>query len=192
MTDADIIALFMQLSGFSEPDATAILQGFERKKLPKKTNLLEAGQVAKEVYFLTKGCIRLFYEKEGNDISAYFFTEGMFAGAYDSFVGQQPSRHFIETIEDCEVLSVTFNRLQELYQAFPAMNEFVRKVLEERFVQLHQLFTSQLLDSPEERYLNLLHHHPDLLQRIPQHQLATFLGVTPVSLSRIRHRIARK
>ncbi len=72
------------------------------------------------------------------------------------------------------------------------MNEFVRKVLEERFVALHEVFTSQILDSPEQRYLNLQKENPELLNRIPQHQIATFLGITPTSLSRIRNRITKK
>ena len=71
------------------------------------------------------------------------------------------------------------------------MNEFVSKVLEERFVSLYEFFTAQILDSPEERYLNLQKERPDLLNRIPQHQIATFLGITPVSLSRIRNRVTK-
>ena len=116
----------------------------------------------------------------------------MFAGAYDSFISQKPSRHSIEVIEECQVLTISFKDLQDLFIEFPKMNEFVRKVLEERFVELHQLFTSYILDSPEGRYLNLLTHRPDLLNRIPQHQIATFLGITPVSLSRIRNRVMKK
>ena len=116
----------------------------------------------------------------------------MFAGAYDSFISQKPSRHSIETLEDCQVLAISYKALQELFIEFPKMNEFVRKVLEERFVSLHELFTSQILDSPEERYLKLLKERPDIIQRIPQHQIATFLGITPVSLSRIRNRVTKK
>jgi CRP-like cAMP-binding protein len=116
----------------------------------------------------------------------------MFAGAYDSFITQKPSRHSIETVEQCQVLSISYQAFQELFVRFPGMNEFVRKVLEERFVALHELFTAQILDSPEERYINLQKNRPDLINRIPQHQIATFLGITPVSLSRIRNRLARK
>jgi CRP-like cAMP-binding protein len=116
----------------------------------------------------------------------------MFAGAYDSFTTKTKSRHFIETIEDCYCLSIDYNNLQALYLELPKMNELIRKVLEKRFFELHQLFTSQILDSPEERYLHLLKEHPGLLQRIPQHHIATFLGVTPVSLSRIRSRVSKR
>ncbi len=192
MTDNDIIHSIRQLTGFTDNELGIVLKHFETKVLKKKTNILKAGKTAKEVYFILNGCMRLFYEKDGEDISAYFFTEQMFAGAYDSFIAQKPSRHSIETLEECHVLAISYRALQELFVGFPKMNEFVRRVLEERFVSLHELFTSQILDSPEERYVNLQKERPDLLNRIPQHQIATFLGITPVSLSRIRKRITKK
>ena len=192
MTNENIITAIKQMTGFTDSELGLVLKHFETKSIKKKSNLLEAGATAKEVYFILNGCIRLFYEKDGEDISAYFFTEKMFAGAYDSFISQKPSRHSIETLEDCEVLAISYKALQQLFIEFPKMNEFVRKVLEERFVALHELFTAQILDSPEERYLNLQRERPDLLNRIPQHQIATFLGITPVSLSRIRNRVKKK
>lgn len=140
---------------------------------------------------LKVGALDYFMKKTGN-ISAYFFTEKMFAGAYDSFISQKPSKHHIETIEDSEVLSISYKEFQQLLKYNPKFNELVRKILEERFLALHDLFTSQILDSPEERYIKLQKERPDLINRIPQHQIATYLGVTPVSLSRIRNRIVKK
>jgi CRP-like cAMP-binding protein len=188
----EVFQSIQALTQFSAAELEQVLQRFESRTIKKKTTLLDAGKTAREVYFIIQGCMRLYYEKDGQDISAYFFTEKMFAGAYDSFISQQPSRHSIETLEDCEVLAINYTSLQALFVEFPKMNEFVRKVLEERFISLHQLFTAQILDSPEERYLNLLKDRPDLLSRIPQHQIATYLGVTPVSLSRIRNRVTKK
>jgi CRP-like cAMP-binding protein len=192
MTNDNIIQSMKLITGFTDSELAIVMKHFETKTFKKKTNILKAGKTAKEVYFILSGCIRLFYEKDGEDISAYFFTEKRFAGAYDSFISQKPSRLSIETLEDCEVLSISHEALQKLFNELPKMNEFVRKVLEERFVTLHDLFTSQILDSPEERYLNLQKERPELFNRIPQHQLATFLGITPVSLSRIRNRIMKK
>jgi CRP-like cAMP-binding protein len=165
---------------------------FEPKKFKKKFNLLNAGQVSNEVYYLIKGCIRLYCEKDGEELSTYFFTENMFAGSYDSFLSRKPSKVAIETLEECEVLILTHDSQENLYTVFPKMNEFIRKAIEQRFVLLHDLFISYLLNSPEERYLMLQKDRPDLLQRIPQHQIASFLGITPVSLSRIRNRVAKK
>lgn len=181
-----------QITGFSDSELEIVLKYFGTKNLKKKTNLLQAGKIAIEVYFIVSGCIRLFCKKDGEELSTYFFTEQMFAGAYDSFISRKPSRHSIETLEDCQVLTLSHKALEELYNVFPKMNEFVRKSIEERFVILHDLFTDYILNSPEERYLNLLKERPELLNRISQHQIASFLGITPVSLSRIRKRVAKK
>jgi len=185
MITEDLNAMLERTSSFSPDEITAISSRFKVKHVEHKVVLLAAGDVAREVYFLSTGCLRLYYLKDGKDISAYFFTEGAFAGAYDSFITKQPSRHSIEAVEQSLLHSISYPKLQELYAQIPRMNEFIRQVIEERFVALHQLFSSQILDSPEERYLNLLKYRPDLLQRIPLYQLATFLGVTPVSLSRV-------
>jgi CRP-like cAMP-binding protein len=192
MTDNTVYSALQQVTGFSGDEMSVLLNRFEEKNIRKKTTILSCGKVAKEIYFIISGCMRLYYDRDGMDISAFFFTENMFAGAYDSFTTKTKSRHFIETMEDCHCLSINYNHLQSLYLELPKMNELIRKVLEKRFFELHQLFTSQILDSPEERYLHLLKEYPDLLQRIPQHHIATFLGVTPVSLSRIRSRVSKR
>ena len=192
MTNTENINSIKKITGFSDSELEIVLKHFEAKKIKKRTTLLEAGKTANEVYFLVSGCIRLFCIKNGEDLSTYFFTENMFAGSYDSFIARKPSRHSIETLEDCQVLSLSYKDLQKLYDVFPKMNEFMRKAIEERFVGLHDLFTDYILNSPEERYLSLINERPDLLNRIPQHQIASFLGITPVSLSRIRNRVAKK
>jgi len=192
MTRHDIYISIQQSTGINGSELDILLSRFEERIVKKKTAILKSGKIAKEVYLVIEGCLRLYYEKDGEDLSAYFFTEGMFAGAYDSFTSQQPSRHSIEAIEDSTVLVISYVDWMTLFEEFPWMNEFVRKVIERRFIALHQLFTSYILDSPEERYMHLLKNYPDLINRVPQHQLATFLGVTPVSLSRIRNRVSKK
>src|SRR6187399_1440794 len=192
MTNDNILNLMRQITGFSDAELELVMKYFEHKNIKKKTILLKAGDTAQELYFIVSGCMRLFYEKDGADISAYFFTDHTFAGAYDSFVSRQPSRHAIEAIEDCQILTISYKGWQQLFIELPQMHGFVLKVIEERFISLHKLYTSLILDSPEERFTNLVKERPDILQRIPQHQIATFLGVTPVSLSRIRNRLAKK
>jgi len=192
MDNDNNINSFKQITGFTHSELEVVLKHFEHKNLKKKTTLLHAGKTANEVYFIVNGCMRLFCEKDGEELSTYFFTEQMFAGSYSSFISRKPSQHSIETLEDCQVLTLSYQALQELYVVFPKMNEFIRKSIEERFVVVHDLFTSYILNSPEERYLSLLKDRPDLLNRIPQHQIASFLGITPVSLSRIRNRVSKK
>jgi len=182
-------ALSIQTS-LSLDELSSFFQSFHRISYPKNHVLLEAGNTTNELYFILKGYLRLYYLKDGNDRSAYFFTEGVFAGAYHSFIRQQKSRHYIVCAEDCILLVIKHkDYLQLLTQAKADL--LIRKVLEERFFALHDLFTAQILDSPEERYLYLLQEQPQLIHRVPQHQLATFLGITAVSLSRIRARIKK-
>jgi CRP-like cAMP-binding protein len=192
MSNDNNINSFKQITGFSDSDLEIVLKYFEARSYKKKTILLHAGKTANEVFFIIKGCIRLYCEKGGEELSTYFFTENMFAGSYDSFLSRKPSKVAIETLEECDVLILTHESQEKLYEVFPKMNEFIRKAIEQRFVLLHDLFISYLLNSPEERYLTLLKERPELLQRIPQHQIASFIGVTPVSLSRIRNRLAKK
>ncbi|HNF71552.1 MAG TPA: Crp/Fnr family transcriptional regulator [Chitinophagaceae bacterium] len=192
MNQEEKINLFKQFTDFNDAELELLVPYFEYKKLRKKATLLSIGTVSNEVYYLIKGCIRLYCEKDGEELSTYFFTENMFAGSYDSFLSRKPSKVAIETLEPCEVLSLSYQSQTELYSIFPKMNEFVRKALEIRFILLHDLFISYLLNSPEERYLMLIKERPELLQRIPQHQIASYLGITRVSLSRIRNRLAKK
>ena len=188
-----MIKPFIQsLVDFSDEDMRKFLSRATLKEIKKKTVLLKEGDICKEVYFVIKGCIRLYYIKDGEDISECFFTEGVLAGAHDSFIAQQSGRNWLETTEDCTLLVLPYENLQLLYKEIPLMNELVRKVMEERFVYLQRLFTSYILDTPEERYARLIKERPELINRIPQHQIATFLGITKVSLSRIRSRSQRK
>jgi CRP-like cAMP-binding protein len=192
MNELEKINIFRQFTDFNDSELEIIVPSFEEKKFKKKSILLNIGKVSNEVFYLINGCIRLYCEKNGEELSTYFFTENMFAGSYDSFLSRKPSKVAIETLEDCEVLVLTHESLESLYQVFPKMNEFTRMAIEQRFVLLHDLFISYLLNSPEERYLMLIKDRPELLQRIPQHQIASFLGITPVSLSRIRNRVLNK
>lgn len=190
--DKIVINTLETITGFTSSELDVVLQYFRQKNYKKKTVMIESGEVANEVFFVVKGCIRLYCWKDGTELSTYFFTENMFAGTYDSFISRKPTRVAMETLEDTSVLALSYQSLEELYKVFPKMNEFIRKSIEQRFVILHDLFTSYLLNSPEERYINLLNENPELLNRIPQHLVASFLGVTPVSLSRIRNRVAKK
>jgi CRP-like cAMP-binding protein len=182
---------FIKKSGLSEKEIRIVLSRFEEKIIKKKTIVLSAGEIANEAYFIIKGCMRVYYNKEDIEISAYFFTEDMFTNACESFIGRKPSRHFIAASEDCHVLAISYNNLEKLYSELPKANAFFRKIMEERFEAIHHSFTSQIMDNPKERYLNLVKTNLSLINRIPQHQIATYLGITPVSLSRIRNRLSK-
>lgn len=167
-------------------------QCFTFKQVPKNFVLVKEGDVAKEIYFINKGLMRLYYNKDGEHITGFIFREHLFAGSYDSFLQQLPGNQYLETIEPCELLCLTKEKMDMLYEELPKINILTRKIAEQRFINGQQVLSSFLLDSPEERYLKFERVHGDLFLRVPHHIIASYLGITPVSLSRIRKRIEEK
>ncbi len=181
-----------QITSLNHKERRIFEEAFTFRQVPKKFRLIEEGNIAKELYFVNKGLLRLFYTKDGEEITAYIFQEGLFGSAYDSFLRQSPSIQAMEALEDCELLVIDKERLDELYRKLPIMNTITRKIAEQRFINAQRILSSFILDSPEERYRKFEGEHRDLIQRVPQHYIASFLGITPVSLSRIRKRLMEK
>lgn len=179
-----------QMVSFTTREKAIFEDAFTFRQVPKKFTLIREGDISRELYFINRGLLRLYYAKEGEEITAFIFREGLFASSYESFLQQSPGIQNLETLEDCDLLVLTYDRLQELYKKLPKMNILTRKVAEQRFINAQRIFSSFILDSPEERYRKFEAQHKDLLQRVPQHIIASYLGITPVSLSRIRKRIS--
>lgn len=184
-----IYALMNGLVSFSEKEKQLFESAWSFKQIPKNHLLVKEGQIAQELYFINSGLLRLYYQKESEFITGYIFREGLFASSHDSFLQQQPSMQFLESLEPCELLSISFEKMEELYRTIPQMNVLTRKVAEQRFINAQRILSSFLLDSPEERYRKFAAQNNDLFLRIPHHIIASYLGITPVSLSRIRKRI---
>ncbi|WP_318345510.1 Crp/Fnr family transcriptional regulator [Flagellimonas baculiformis] len=177
---------------FSQVDKEFLTSALAYRKVNAKTELVSYNRRTDELYFLLKGCIRKYYTKDGEQITIYIMTENNFIGAFDSFVTGTKSKETIECLETCELLVLNRADLERLYKEIPMMNEFVRKILEQTLIQFQEALTSFIQDNPEERYTKLLTHNPEILQRVPQHMLATYLGITATSLSRIRKRIMER
>ncbi len=159
------------------------------RDVPKQHILVDFGDIAREVYFINKGLLRFYYiTDDGREVTGFVFQEGMMAGAHESFFGQQPSLQVLETIEAAELLVLPYDALEQLYTGIPKLNVFVRKLLEQRMSHAQKVVASLILHKPADRYKEYQRLHPGLEGRIPQHMLATFMGITPVSLSRIRGR----
>jgi CRP/FNR family transcriptional regulator, anaerobic regulatory protein len=185
--------LFFSYTGkilsFSSKERSLIESFFTFRQVGKKYRLVEEGKIAREVYFINKGLLRLFYNKDGEEITAFIFREGLFAASYDSFLRAAPSIQVLETLEDAELLVISKEQLDQLTEQVPRMNILLRKVAEQRFINAQQVLSSFILDSPEERYRKFSEQHGDLLLRVPHHLIASYLGITPVSFSRIRKRV---
>ncbi|HLP96656.1 MAG TPA: Crp/Fnr family transcriptional regulator [Saprospiraceae bacterium] len=172
-----------------DPQEKALFENaFSFREVPKKFTLVKYGQITRELYFINKGLLRLYYDKNGEEITGYIFREGLFASSYDSFLRQSPSIQYLETLENCELLVIRLEQLEELYRTVPKINILTRKIAEQRFINSQMILSSFLLDTPEERYQKFVEQHSDLLLRVPHHIIASYLGITPVSMSRIRKR----
>lgn len=174
---------------FSDQEKRLFQEHLQPKEIPAHTTLVELEEVAQEAYFILDGCMRFYYlTEDGREITGFIFTEHMFASCHTSFFNQTASLQILETLEPTSVLSLSYRSLDILYDLVPKTNVLIRKVFQERFTHAQRVVESLISMKPEERYQNLLKERPDLVQRVPQHILASYIGITPVSLSRIRSR----
>lgn len=156
--------------------------------IPSKTILLKDGNVADKLYLIRKGCMRLFFYHEGKDITFQFFFEGDFVASFDSLYKRQPSLFFLESIEPTEVFVIKRDDFYALIETVPSLKKYYEEKLIECFHVYQQLFLSRIKNTPQQRYEELLREYPNIIQRVPQHYIASYLGVTSVSLSRIKNR----
>lgn len=159
--------------------------------LPARTTILEAGRVATTLYLVRSGCARLWYNNNGEDITLQFFMPGQFVASFDSILHDSPSEYTLETILPTEV--EVFNK-SDIEDALKNSLEASRQLSIHAFelaTKYKNLFLSRIKDTPRQRYEALLREHPDIVTQIPRHYIATYLGITPVSLSRIRARIGK-
>ncbi|HOP27934.1 MAG TPA: Crp/Fnr family transcriptional regulator [Spirochaetota bacterium] len=166
---------------------------FSFRRIPEKTTLLEEGDVSKYLYIVSKGCLRLFVIKEdGREVTAQFFFENQMVASMESAFTGKPGRMYLESIEESEVVVIRINDFRKISERFSEMNKFMVNFLQQRLLYYTDLYTSFILNTPEERYEKLLKDNPEMIERVPHHYIASYLGITAVSLSRIRSRIAKK
>lgn len=173
---------------FTEKELLCITSCFTVKTIKKGKFLLKAGQVCKDLIFVKTGCIRMYYLSDNTEVSAWFSLNNSIAMEVHSFISQSPSICFLQTIEDSEIFVLPKAKLEKLYLSQPKTQELMRKVWEAALIMVIPRFSSLQNDTAEKRYLDLI-RNPELMRQIPQKYLASFIGVTPTSLSRIRKKI---
>lgn len=161
---------------------------FKREEISAKTILLNEGEISKKAFYIEKGCLRMFFNNDGKDITFQFFFEGEGVSSIESFKTNQPSLFTIETLEPCVIHSISKKDFQSILDTSPIVRQQMEEHNFRRLIYYQKLFLSRIKDNPEKRYRELLENHPEILQRIPQHYIASYLGITSVSLSRIRNR----
>ncbi|MFD2519503.1 Crp/Fnr family transcriptional regulator [Emticicia soli] len=187
-----LIAYFSAIMPLTAEEIAGIRESMCIRTFKKGTVLLKEGQIAKECYFVLKGCVRQYYVVEGEEKTSNFFTENQWVVSVNSFMNKTPANHYFDCTEETTLVIGTEQKENDLYSQFPKFEKLARIALEKGFGEQQAIVATRVTDSPEQRYLQLLTQQPALVQRVPQYQLASYLGIKPESLSRIRKRIALK
>lgn len=162
---------------------------FKEKTYKKGDFFLAEGQICKHVGFVAKGLMRYYINHDGEEKTYAFSQEDQYVCNYESFLPQKPSSKIIQALEDSDVLVISHSDLQLLYASIREGERYGRIAVEAVFLQMLKDINSFYTETPEVRYEGFLNTHPDLQQRISQYHIASFVGVKPQSLSRIRKRI---
>ena len=157
--------------------------------LPSRSIILEEENIADKLYYVRSGCLRLAFNNDGKDITFQFFFPGDIVASFDSLHNGTPSLFSLESIEPSELLAIDGKELKNIIRANDVLRDEYEKLLADRFHAYQQLFLSRIRNTPQQRYEELLEQNPEVVKRIPQHYIASYLGITPVSLSRIRARM---
>lgn len=177
----------------SEEDFTDFVGHFIHKKIRKKQYLLKNGEICKYMAFITKGAMRKYYlDEKGVEHIVDLYIENWWAGDRESFVNATPSVYNIDAWEDCEVFFLSRENTIKLRNECPAFNEFTFRLDERSHIATQKRITSSISFTSEKRYADFVERHPYFVQRFPQHLIASYLGITKDTLSRVRRKAAKK
>lgn len=177
---------FKKFNPLSKEAEQAILSICSTIHIKKNEDLQPIGHTCKTIYFIEKGSARIYYFKDGTDITERFFFENSIIARVESLFTGQPSRKAIQALEDAEIIAINAPGLFKLYDSFPGIERLFRKIFEEAYVETVNRIEGIQFHTAEERYKALLAEAPDVLMRVPLKYVASYLGITQVSLSRIR------
>lgn len=174
----------------NSPDIFQLISQYnlEEISVQAKTILLNEGERSQKLYFVKQGCLRMWINHNGNEITTQFFFEGKAVASMESLLTGEPSDFTIETLEPCILYVMERQQFLDLLEKDSEFKQWFNSLILNRFFYYSKHLLTYLRDKPQERYNELLKKHPQILQRVPQHYIASYLGITPVSLSRIRNR----
>ena len=187
-----LIEYFREFSTLTTEETDAITESATIRTYPKGSVLLEEGQISRECYFVLEGCVRQYYLVAGEEKTSNFFTESQWVISMHSFTEKAPAGHYFACLEDTMLVVGNEEKENGLYARFPKFEMLSRMALGKVLAVQQATQAAYITDTPEQRYEHLLKNQPTLLQRVPQYLLASYIGVTPESLSRIRKRLATR
>lgn len=186
-----LIEFLTQFVSLTEQEIVQIKQLELIREFKKNAVILHEQEQAKQCYFVLKGCIRSYYLVDGEEKTTEFFTEGhpIIPVSYSK---KQPSQYFLACVEDCIVTAGTEQTTELIRKEIPVMETLISRFNEQLLADSQLKYEDLLILSPQQRYVKLLEQRPDLYNRIPQYMIASYLGIKPESLSRIRKRLSRQ
>jgi len=187
-----LINYFLKLTTLTGEEIKALNDSMVIKEIKKDEFLIKEGQRNKDTYFVLSGLVRQFKLTNGEEITTNFFNEGQWIISLTSFLDNPIADSYLISEEPSLVVVGNEEKAQEIFKNFPRLETTSRVVMETVFSEQQKTLSSYLTETPEQRYLSLLNERPDIFQRVPQYQIASYIGVKPESLSRIRKRIASK
>ena len=170
----------------NEAARLALEQQFLQKEYKKNELLIAAGQVCRHMYFIEKGSIRGYYIIDGKDLSQWFGFDNDFFTSFRSYATRTIAKEFIQVVEDSVIWSIAKEQLDELLEQFPELEKLVRLIYEHYYIRLEERYSNAHFQNAGERYDDLLKNNPHILQRMPLGYVASYLGISPETLSRIR------
>ena len=185
-----LVEMTSKVIDLTDDEKQGIIDAFPIKTFAKDTFLLKEGQISKDSFIVIKGCIRKYHLHDGEEITSEFYTESQTADNIDSMANQKPSKYYLACCENTTVAIMNSEKEKALYKKFPRFKELCLIEMEKVIGTKQEELLVFKNSSPKERYLNLLKERPDLINRVPQYQLASYLGIKPETLSRIRKRIS--
>lgn len=186
----DLVSTINQFATLSEEEIEALSSCVKLQKLDKNVCFIDEGEIANYIAYVRSGYLRVHFNKEGDEITRDISSVNSFVTAFTSFITKKPSFEIVSTITDCELLLISREDLNYLYQTYNKWQMIGRRVVEEMFVRSQKRIYSLLTRTAEERYMKLFTDKPDMLQNVPLQYIASYLGITSQSLSRLRRNIS--